>query len=134
VNPHHLAAARRAGHRCEYCRAPEAAFNFPFDGEHIHPSSAGGSSETMNLALGCRSCNQFKSDAITATDPISGETTRLFHPRTDRWNEHFSVAVDGAITSTTPIGRATIDKLRMNSPRQLAARRLWMILRIFPGD
>jgi len=87
----------------------------------------------MNLALGCRSCNQFKADAVTAIDPISGEMTRLFHPRTDRWSEHFTVAVDGLITSNTPIGRATIEKLRINSPRQLAARRLWMILGIFPG-
>jgi len=30
MNPHYARVAQRAGHRCEYCRAPEAVFNFPF--------------------------------------------------------------------------------------------------------
>jgi hypothetical protein len=91
VNRKYLVVARRAQHRCEYCRAPEAAFNFQFEIEHIQPSSDGGSSEDSNLALGCRSCNQFKSDSTTGDDPVTGEIARLFHPRTDRWEEHFSI-------------------------------------------
>jgi hypothetical protein len=35
MNPHYRVVAQRAGHRCEYCRAPEAVFNFPFEVEHI---------------------------------------------------------------------------------------------------
>jgi hypothetical protein len=35
VNPHYQQVARRANHRCEYCHAPEAVFNFPFEVEHI---------------------------------------------------------------------------------------------------
>ncbi len=129
----YAAVALRAGHRCEYCRAPEAAFNFPFEVEHIHPSSSGGSSEASNLALGCRSCNQFKSDSITAEDPLTQETVRLFHPRIDHWEDHFTALADGMITSNTAIGRATMECLRFNSVRQLTARQLWMALRIFPG-
>src|SRR5262249_45421276 len=46
--------AGRAGHRCEYCRAPEAIFNFPFEVEHIIPVSRGGSDDPSNLAPSCR--------------------------------------------------------------------------------
>lgn len=35
MNPHYPLVARRAGHRCEYCRAPEAVFNFPFEVERL---------------------------------------------------------------------------------------------------
>ena len=39
MNPRYAPVAERAGHRCEYCRAPEAIFNFPFEVEHIVPTS-----------------------------------------------------------------------------------------------
>lgn len=39
MNPHYPLVSRCAGHRCEYCRAPEAIFNFPFEVEHIVPSA-----------------------------------------------------------------------------------------------
>jgi HNH endonuclease len=81
VNPHYLFVARRAGHRCEYCHAPEVAFNFPFEVEHISPSARGGASDPSNFALGCRACNLFKSDETSAPDPLTNELVRLFHPR-----------------------------------------------------
>jgi hypothetical protein len=41
---------------------------------------------------------------------------RLFHPREDRWEEHFRVAAEsGTIEGLTPIGRATVMRLGMNS-------------------
>lgn len=33
MNLHYTLVGRRAGHRCEYCHAPEAVFNFPFEVE-----------------------------------------------------------------------------------------------------
>jgi 5-methylcytosine-specific restriction endonuclease McrA len=54
----------RAGHRCEYCHAPEIAFNFPFDVEHFIPTSKQGSDDDANLALACRSCNLHKANRI----------------------------------------------------------------------
>lgn len=33
MNPHYHAVGTRAEHRCEYCHAPEAIFNFPFEVE-----------------------------------------------------------------------------------------------------
>lgn len=37
MNPRYGQVAFRAEHRCEYCHAPEAVFNFPFEVEHITP-------------------------------------------------------------------------------------------------
>ena len=37
MNPHYPEVALRAGHRCEYCYAPEAVFNLPLEVEHIVP-------------------------------------------------------------------------------------------------
>ena len=38
MNDWYPLVAERAGHRCEYCLAPEAVFNFPFEVEHIFPN------------------------------------------------------------------------------------------------
>jgi hypothetical protein len=53
MNPHYAQVALRAGHRCEYCHAPEAVFNFPFEVEHVVPFARPGSAEEANLALAC---------------------------------------------------------------------------------
>jgi hypothetical protein len=37
MNLHDAQVALQAGHRCEYCHAPEAVFNFPLEVEHIIP-------------------------------------------------------------------------------------------------
>jgi hypothetical protein len=131
VNPNYPTVARRAGHRCEYCRAPEVAFNLAFEVEHIHPSAHGGGTAGANLALGCRSCNLHKAAQMAGTDPRSGEVVPPFHPRNDQWNEHFALGADAAIIGLTSTGRATIDALRMNSPKQLVARQQWKILKLF---
>lgn len=133
MNPLYPLVARRAGHRCEYCRAPEAIFNLPFEVEHIDPTSRSGSDDESNRALACRSCNVFKSDRIDGFDEVTGEIVRLFHPRIDVWEEHFRVDIDsGNILGLTPAGRATIAVLQMNRPSQVSARRQWAQLALFP--
>jgi hypothetical protein len=133
MNPHYPIVARRAGHRCEYCRAPEAVFNFPFEVEHVLPTSHGGADDEANLSLACRACNLHKSDRVAALDELSGEEVPLFHPRQQRWSEHFPVDVEsGEIDGTTPTGRATVACLDLNHPLQLMARQLWIRLRLFP--
>src|SRR5437764_1099354 len=69
MNPRYGRVAERAAHRCEYCHAPEAIFNFPFEVEHIVPAGSGGSDDESNLALSCRACNVFKADQTEAIDP-----------------------------------------------------------------
>jgi hypothetical protein len=132
VNPRYRETAARAAHRCEYCRAPEVAFNFPFEVEHVTPAGLGGNDEPENLALSCRSCNIFKGNQHSAIDSVTGETVRLFHPRTDLWAQHFMVADNKQVIGLTAIGRASVDLLRMNTPPQLNARYWWRALQLFP--
>lgn len=133
MNPHYPAVALRAGHRCEYCRAPEAVFNFPFEVEHIVPLVRRGADEDHNLALACRACNVRKAMRVDYEDPLIREIARLYHPRRDNWDEHFYVdSGTGALEGRTPIGRATAACLDLNSPPQQTARRLWLRLGLFP--
>ena len=134
MNPRYAKAAVRAAHRCEYCHAPEAVFNFPFEVEHITPPGRDGPDDESNWALSCRSCNLYKSDAVEALDPQSAKLFPLFHPRRDRWEDHFVVEDNsGMIIGITSIGRATIAALRVNKPAQIAARRYWIRLQMFPS-
>lgn len=133
MNTHYPDVALRANHRCEYCHAPEAIFNFPFEVEHILPRSLAGQDRGTNLALACRSCNLWKAMHVTAHDPETGHAVRLFHPREDHWDDHFRVDTEhGTIYGRTAIGRATIACLHINTPMQQAARRQWMRLGLFP--
>lgn len=133
MNPRHTQVALRAGHCCEYCHAPEAVFNLPFEVEHIIPVSREGTNTDINWALACRSCNLRKAAHVSSIDPESQAVVRLFHPREDRWEEHFRVNTEsGEIEGLTAIGRATVARLELNSEAQLAARRQWMRLGLFP--
>lgn len=133
MNPMYPDVARRAGGRCEYCHAPQRAFNFAFEVEHVAPSASGGSSSLDNLALACRSCNAYKSVRQTGVDPQTQAVAPLFHPRQDVWNNHFSFEEQTLmLTSVTPTGRATIILLKMNSDEQLVARQQWIRLELFP--
>ena len=133
MNRHYAGVAERAGHRCEYCHAPEAIFNLPFEVEHIVPASRGGPDDESNRALARRACNLYKSDQQNGIDQTTREVVRLLHPRRDRWEEHFRVeAEDGVIQGLTPVGRVTIACLRMNRDVQREARRSWMRLKLYP--
>jgi hypothetical protein len=58
---------------------------------------------------------------LTAIDPDSGKTTRLFNPRRDSWNAAFQVN-GAAIIGRTPIGPATVRLLQMNRAGRLDLR------------
>jgi len=123
----------RAGHRCEYCQAPEAIFNFAFEVEHVVPVGRGGDDSDITRALSCRCCNVFKSDQLDGIDSKTGEMVPLFNPRTQKWDDHFSADLgNGTLIGLTPTGRATVDRLQMNRLTQVAARKQWMRLRLFP--
>ena len=129
MNPHYPSVAKRANRRCEYCGAPEAIFNFPFEVEHIVPKSRGGSDEESNLALACRACNIHKSNYLAAIDPITQTEATLFNPRRDAWQHHFQLDNEtGSIRGLTPMGRATVVRLRIDGQVQQAARITWLEL------
>jgi hypothetical protein len=142
MSAQYAAVAARAAHRCEYCRAPEVIFSLRFEVDHVLPLRSGGLDIPENLALSCRSCNLWKAALVRSQDPATGVLTPLFNPRTDNWFNHFMVRVRGAeadhrsadlsIYGITSVGRATVAALRMNSSAQLAARRWWMAIGLFP--
>jgi len=133
MNPLYPETAARAEKRCEYCRAPQRAFNWRFEVEHIVPRKAGGSDEADNLALACHVCNRIKSMRRTGIDSITQQTVALFHPRSQLWADHFQFSADSlTIEGKTPTGRATVETLEMNSPYQQSARGFWILAKLFP--
>lgn len=133
MNPLYPETARQAEGRCEYCHAPQEAFNVSFEVEHIQPVSAGGTDSADNLALACRSCNAHKGARLGAQDPEDGTTVPLYHPRRQEWNTHFVIdAATLQINGKTATGRATAAALQLNSPLQRFARRQWARLDLFP--
>ena len=124
-----------AGHRCGYCRTDEHLTGSALSVEHIVPLAAGGLTERANLWRSCRDCNERKGAQIQARDPESGELVSLFHPREQRWRDHFRWSDDGLfIVGITTIGRATIEALNLNRPHQLVARQRWVLVGWHPPD
>lgn len=80
---------QRAKGLCEYCHASEQWQYVQFTIDHIVPLAEGGSSDLNNLALACFHCNRRKGRAQDAIDPQSEQKVNLFHPRQDRWLDHF---------------------------------------------
>jgi len=115
------------GDRCEYCRTSERITAIVLDGDHIMPRAKGGPTNQANLCRACSACNTNKSDQTEALDPETNQLTALFHPRRQSWPEHFAWSADGAeMPGLTACGRATIIALKLNHPRLVRARRLWV--------
>ena len=78
-----------------------------------------------NLALACQGCNNHKYTKTEARDPISGALVPLFNPRLQLWSDHFVWSGDFMrILGTTPLGRATVEALRLNRSGLLNLREL----------
>lgn len=112
----------RADHRCEYCQREQA--DSPLISlhiEHVIPRKHGGDDNLDNLALACADCNFKKSSDLAGLDPNTGALTPLFHPRRDKWTDHF--VWDGVrIVGLTSVGRTTVRVLDLNSPQRLRIR------------
>ncbi len=116
---------RRARNHCEYCRCPQEYSPDPFAVEHIIPRASGGTDDPENLALSCMGCNGHKFTKRSAPDPINGRVVALFHPRRERWGDHFgwNEGFTRAI-GLTSTGRATVSALQMNRPGVVNLRRV----------
>ncbi len=79
----------RDGRRCAYRRSP-LVVGIPMVVEHIVPLAAGGAFTADNLCLACYRCNEFKGPRQHAADPRDGQGVPLFHPRQQRWADHFA--------------------------------------------
>jgi hypothetical protein len=104
--------AERAGGCCEYRRSQAKYAIQSFSIEHIVP---GESNHNENLAYACQGCNNHKYNKTHASDPISQDVVALFHPRKQRWSEHFAWSSDCCLMfGITPCGRATVAALQLN--------------------
>jgi 5-methylcytosine-specific restriction endonuclease McrA len=126
---------KRAKGFCEYCRSSSEFSDSPFDVEHIVPISLNGKTELANLALSCHGCNLYKSSRTEGFDTVGKQISRLFNPRRDVWEKHFAWAENfTVIIGLTPVGRATVDVLRLNRKGLINRRRVLLILEEHPPE
>jgi hypothetical protein len=114
----------RAHGCCEYCLSQADFVPETFAIDHIIPVSQGGSDEPENLALACQGRNSRKYNTMQAVDPVDGEVVPLYHPRRNQWHDHFAWNWDySEIVGTTPIGRATVEAIKLNRSGIVGLRR-----------
>lgn len=124
---------RRANHRCEYCQMPQEFDALPFQIDHILARKHGGKTISRNLALACFFCNNRKGPNIAGRDVLTGRIIRLFNPRRDVWDEHFSWNNE-LLLGKTMIGRATISVLEINMQHRLTLRQALIAEGVFPPE
>jgi len=133
----HLSAAlrRRVKDRahacCEYCLLPASVAFFPHEVDHIIAEKHGGATIQENLAFTCWRCNRHKGSDLGSFDPLTGNFTRLFNPRSHQWSHHFTVHA-GELIGLTPEGRTTIRLLQCNTADRVRERRRLSELGLYP--
>jgi hypothetical protein len=90
----------------------------------------GGPTDADNLAYACVCCNLHKGPNIAGIDPLSGNLSRLFHPRRDLWPDHFTV-FGAEIIGANEIGRTTVEVLAMNDETSIIVRSQLITERLF---
>ena len=121
----------RAAGRCEYCQMPQPLDRLRFEVEHVIPGKHAGPTTADNLSLACFFCNRYKGPNLSGIDPQTRQIVPLFNPRSDRWTDHFQWN-DAVLLGKSPVGRATIDVLRINDPPRVSHRMLLIQARMFP--
>ncbi len=121
----------RAFGRCEYCLLTQEDAGLPHEIDHVISRKHGGTSEPENLAFACYLCNRYKGSDIASIHPGTGELVRLFHPRQDRWPEHFRIT-GPILEPLTSIGAATSQLLRLNVTDRVVERQLLQSLDRYP--
>ena len=124
--------ADRANLLCEYCLIAEAVTFYGCEVDHIISLKHGGSSEPQNLAYACALCNRAKGSEVGSVS-TSGEFTRFFNPRTDRWAEHFRLDA-AAIRPLTIVGEVTARILEFNDSARLHEREEMIRFGKYPSE
>ena len=107
----------------------------PFEVDHIVPQVSGGGDEPENSALCCKSCNIGR--AVTFPVKIRKAARRLCYWTLAKIHGTSILISDAGRFQhcwvRTPIGRATIDELRMNTwIIQIEARKYWVEADLYP--
>ena len=118
----------RASECCEYCLIPESMTWALHTIDHIIAEKHGGATSLENLALACTICNSRKGSDLASIDEQTGAIAPLFHPRRDRWRDHFRLA-GARIEPLTATGRATVRLLRLNEHPRVEERELLVRIR-----
>jgi len=93
----------RADALCEYCLIHEDDTVFGCEVDHVISEKHGGTTEADNLAYARAFCNRAKGSDIGSVLRTTGAYVWFFHPRLDRWAEHFGL--DGAaIVALSDVG------------------------------
>lgn len=106
--------SKRADYCCEYCLIPERLSFFKYQVEHIISVKHNGGDELSNLAYACPICNRNKGTDLGTIIGEPPSLVRFYNPRVDDWNDHFVLKSNGEILSTSSIGKATINILKLN--------------------
>lgn len=109
-----LHVATRAKNCCEYCLLPDFLQHLSFHLDHIISEKLGGKATSENLAYSCPDCNQNKGAGIVSYDFDKEMAIRFYHPRKDKWFEHFELSVKGLLLPKTDIADGTIRILKLN--------------------
>jgi 5-methylcytosine-specific restriction endonuclease McrA len=119
-----LVTIKRANSRCEYCRIPNIDSYYGFQVDHIISRKHEGKTILTNLAYACPDCNSYKGTDLGTYLTASLNLTRFFHPRLDKWDDHFVTDNSGFISAQTEIGEATIKIFQINHPDRIIERQL----------
>lgn len=109
---------QHADYACEYCGVSESDVGGELTIDHYQPQSADGGDEPENLIYSCHRCNLYKSDYWA-----DAESTRLWNPRDESFDEHFWLSNNGKIFALTETAALTIKKLRLNREPLVKHRR-----------
>lgn len=121
----------RASGVCEYCLLHEDDTGYTHPIDHVIAVKHGGTNDFDNLALSCVDCNRHKGSDLFSIDPLTGNITPLYNPRTQEWFSHFEL--DGArIIGQTDVGRTTVILLRLNDPNRLIHRETLLLVERYP--
>ncbi len=110
---------------------PQEYDESPFEVDHIIAKKHHGPTRADNLALSCLPCNLHKGSNIAGRYHASRKLTPLFHPRRDKWHQHFRWR-GPILVGTTAIGRVTISVLNINAPNRVQLREELIEVGAFP--
>ena len=112
----------RANYCCEYCRVSQSSQLARFHVDHVVATKHGGTDTVDNFCLACAKCNGYKGSNVAALDPLTRAATKLYDPRQQNWDDHFTIYPDATLSGRTPEGRTTIFVLRMNDDERVIQR------------
>ena len=132
TNNQRLLVSERANNCCEYCRVAQAGRLSTFHVDHIIALKHDGTDDSDNLCLACYKCNSYKGSNVAAIDPLTNNASKLYHPRQQVWDDHFTINSDAVIEGLTAEGRTTVKVLRINDDARIKPRYLAMLIGDYP--